>query len=75
MKQLEERYTNLEEDHDGVKDVGIIQLLFKNTTCSYAGAVLEKLQFLWDLGKIIRWKNASNKHTSKFVHNAIQYRR
>ena len=54
MKQLEERNTNLEEDHDGVKDVEIIQLLYKNTICLYAGAVLEKLQFLWDLGKINR---------------------
>jgi len=53
-EQLEERNTNLEEDHDGVKDVEIIQLLYKNTICLYAGAVLEKLQFLWDLGKINR---------------------
>ena len=46
MKKLEGKYINLEEGHDGVKDVEIIQLLSKNTTCSYAGAVLEKLQFL-----------------------------
>ena len=46
MKKLEGKYINLEEGHDGVKDAEIIQLLFKNTTCSYADAVLEKLQFL-----------------------------
>ena len=46
MKQLEEKNTNLVEVLDGVKDVEITQLLYKNTICLYAGAVLEKLQFL-----------------------------
>ena len=41
-------------DHDGVKDVEIIQLLYKNMTCLYVDVVLEKLQFPWDLGKINR---------------------
>ena len=45
MKKLEEKNTNLEEDHAGVKDVEIIQLSYKNMTCSYADAVLEKLRF------------------------------
>ena len=45
MKKLEERNTNLEEDHDGVKDVEIIQLLYKNMICLYADVVLGKLRF------------------------------
>ena len=45
MKKLGGRNTNLEEDHDGVKDVEIIQLLYKNMTCLYADVVLGKLQF------------------------------
>jgi len=46
MNQLEEHSIGLEEVHVGVKDVEIIQLLFKNTICLYADAVLEKLQFI-----------------------------
>jgi hypothetical protein len=46
MNTQEEKNTNLEEVHDGVKDVEIIQLLYKNMTYSYVDVVLEKLQTL-----------------------------
>ena len=54
MNQPGEQNIGLEEVHDGVKDVEIIQLLFKNMIYLYVDVVLEKLLLHWDLGKIIR---------------------
>ena len=54
MKQLEEKNIGLEEDHVGVNDAEIIQLLFKNMIYLYVDVVLEKLLLHWDLGKINR---------------------
>jgi hypothetical protein len=42
MKQLEEKNTNLVEVLDGVKDVEITQLLFKNIIYTYVDAVSVK---------------------------------
>ena len=50
----QELIENLEEVLDGVKDVVIIQQLFKNMICIYVDVVLERLQFLWDLIKTDR---------------------
>ena len=45
---------NLEGVLNGVKDVVIIQLLFKNMNYIYADVVLEKWQILWDFKKMDR---------------------
>ena len=45
MRSLDEKNTNLERVHVGVRDVVIIMLLFKNTTWICAEGVLERLPF------------------------------